>query len=113
MAPPVDITHDILFSAEQLVERLGIARSTFDKLTRQGRTLTMPNGETILQPDPPLPGGSTPFPPPCTYVLGMPRWTARAVNAWIAENGEKKSKRGAASINSTLRTNPLGLGSGG
>ncbi|PSV99922.1 hypothetical protein C9I88_01860 [Photobacterium iliopiscarium] len=56
----IDLTDDVLLTAEQVCERLSISRRTLDTKKKSGE-----------------------FPEPICYVFSSPRWSIRQLNEWI------------------------------
>lgn len=56
----IDLTEDVLLTAEQVCERLSISRRTLDTKKKSGE-----------------------FPEPICYVFSSPRWSIRQLNEWI------------------------------
>lgn len=102
----LDITKTTLFSAEEICSKLSISRSTFDRWRKiqpgakspfgptggfQSAVLSELRSSSDIENEP---IGLTPFPEPSLNVGGNPRWDANDVNAWLAENKDKKNRRG-------------------
>ena len=104
MPDEIDISTTTLFSAEDICSRLSVSRSTFDRWRRlkppmSGGFQTVvrmdmrPSDSTGIDQDSDA-IGLTPFPAPSLHVGGNARWTAEAVNTWLAENRDKQNRRG-------------------
>jgi hypothetical protein len=100
----IDIMTTSLLTADQICERLSIARSTFDRLRRltvieQFDEASTPKTMASQREDQAARSATTnftPFPAPALNVLGTPRWTSDTVNKWVDENKDEKSGRGGA-----------------
>lgn len=102
----IDILKTTLLSAEEICNRLGVSRSTFDRWRKINPAARSPFGagggfqtsvidslRTVTDIDNDA-IGLTPFPEPALNVGGSPRWDAADVNAWLEANKDKRNKRG-------------------
>ncbi|MFN1621171.1 helix-turn-helix transcriptional regulator [Vibrio rotiferianus] len=65
-ASEIDLTDDVLLTAEQVCEKLSISRRTLDTKKKSGD-----------------------FPEPVCYVFSSPRWSIRQLNEWLnRSNGD-------------------------
>jgi predicted DNA-binding transcriptional regulator AlpA len=102
----IDISQTRWLSADDVCVRLSVSKSTLDRwrkiqpdapspFGRQGffqtRVLTDPRTTADIENES---AGLTPFPEPDLNVGGSPRWDANDVNAWLAENKDKRNRRG-------------------
>lgn len=101
----VDISKTVLLSADDICTRLSVSRSTFDRWRKIAlgapspfgaggdfQTQVLSNLRSMADVD--NDAGVTPFPEPTLNVGGNPRWDAESVNTWLAENKDKRNKRG-------------------
>lgn len=79
-------SNEVLLDIDAICRKLGISRSTFERLRRPN---TMPN--TISNPfrEPDDFVGMPPFPAPTVTLGRSPRWSASVLNAWV--NGGRMS----------------------
>ena len=101
----IDISQTILLSADDICVRLSVSKSTLNRWRKIKLDAQSPFGPGGFQPrvlsELRTPSdmenediGLTPFPEPALNVGGSPRWDAKDVNAWLAENEGKRSRRG-------------------
>lgn len=81
---------DMLLGIEEICKRLGISRSTFERI-RNPKSVAQPGDLLIgkMLPDArhediELSPFDQPFPEPTIKLGRSPRWSAKAVNAWIS-----------------------------
>lgn len=94
---------DKLLGIEQICEKLGISRSTFerrfwrsnDKAAMGSLTTLGTIGAGLALADEFMHGkeyeGAPPFPPPTVVIGRSPRWAVSVLNAWVAEQPQSKS----------------------
>lgn len=92
MTNNIDILNTTLLTAEDICAKLSVSRSTFDRWRRIDGPAVL-SGILAYGREESAPG-LTAFPEPTLHVGGSPRWDAKVVNAWLAENAHKRSRRG-------------------
>lgn len=86
---------DRLIGIDELVERLGISRSTLNRwVKRPGLTgyvlkQTQDFDKNLLKNMQKDSLGSNPFPEPATYLGSSPRWLESSVVKWLVNKGHK------------------------
>lgn len=79
-------SNEVLLDIDAICRKLGISRSTFERLRRSDNMPRSPSNP-LREPDDFM--GMPPFPAPTVNLGRSPRWSASVLNAWI--NGPRVS----------------------
>ena len=72
---------DVLLDIDSVCKKLCISRSSLERLRRPNSTMLMRAQSLVGDDDF---AGAPPFPEPTIVIGRSPRWSAKALNAWIA-----------------------------
>lgn len=79
-------SNEVLLDIDAICRKLGISRSTFERLRRPS-TMLQSFSNPLREPDDFV--GMPPFPAPTVTLGRSPRWSASVLNAWV--NGTRMS----------------------
>lgn len=78
---------DVLLDIDAVCKKLSISRSTLERLRRPRDSSAFERAASFLGKDDDF-SGMPPFPEPTVMLGRSPRWSSKALNAWI--NGPHK-----------------------
>ncbi|QGA36511.1 hypothetical protein GAS19_01660 [Burkholderia glumae] len=84
-----------LLTADQICERIGVSRSTFDRWVRNGEGRGLASGSSLaamLDAGANFTEGTLRFPPPDIRIGNSPRWELETFKKWLLLNVKAVTK---------------------